>query len=70
MSWFIEEECLEGVMRGEEIRRRRMFRRVFMEADVPWMPEYIDVYGAWSTGCRAGMTRREKMEAFVAEFFP
>jgi hypothetical protein len=67
MAWFIEEELLEGVMRREEIRRRRMLRRAFMEADVPWMMEYVEIYGAWSAGCRAGMSRWEKMTAFVQE---
>jgi hypothetical protein len=75
MEWYIEEHfhLMKNKMWTEEereqLRRRHMLRRMFLNHNLTWSVEYVEVYLEWSKGCRVGMNRYQKMRAFLEMFF-
>lgn len=75
MVYYIEEYI--QIMKGKDIdhaerenlKRRCLLRKLFLYHRIVWSPEYMDVYMEWSKGCREGMNRYLKMDAFVKNFF-
>jgi hypothetical protein len=75
MEWYIEEHLplmKNGGWTAEEkegLKRRHLLRKFFLRRNLTWSANYIDVYLQWSKGCRPGMNRYQKMEAFMDAFF-
>lgn len=76
MEWYVETHLhvmkRSGVVtieEKEEVKRRQMLRQFFLRRNLTWSAHYLEVYLQWSKGCRTGMNRYQKMEAFMETFF-
>ena len=53
---------------ADNLKRRTLLRQRFASHRLVWSPDYMEMYLAWSVGCK-GMNRYQKIEQFIQEFF-
>lgn len=75
MEWYVEEN-LSILRRGkrtaeekEELKRRKLLRSLFLQRNLTWSGDYMEVYQDWARRNGMGMNRYRKMVAFLEAFF-
>lgn len=68
MIWYIEDHLhllKKSEACTENLKRRWLLRKCYQKHNLAWLPEYFELYMAWSKGCHSGMNRHQKMEEFI-----
>lgn len=75
MEWYVEEN-LDGLRRDgmnmeekEVVKRRKLLRSLFLQRNLTWSGDYLEVYQSWARENGVGMNRYRKMVTFLETFF-
>lgn len=75
MEWYVEEN-VDGLRRDgmsaeekEVVKRRKLLRSLFLQRNLTWSGDYLEVYQVWARENGVGMNRYRKMVTFLETFF-